>query len=132
MRRFFVVVFALITVHPMIAQTPEIDSLVELTNSDIPQKDKVDIYNKLAFKFLVFDSVSTAKYGSEAIKIASEIGYTEGESDAYYAIGWVTKVFGHHTKAIELFNKVLEVSSRSDYVKGLANGYMVLAMLIGR
>lgn len=99
------------------------DSLIALTKTNISTKDKADVFNKLAFKYLVFDSINTANYASQAIRLSKEIDYAEGQSDAYYAIGWVTMIFGHNASAIDLFNQVLEISKAADYQKGMANAY---------
>ncbi len=113
----------LLILHPSFGQDRLVDSLITLTQSDIPAKEKVDIYNQLAYRYLVYDSAETARYGGEAIKLADEINYPEGKSDALYAIGWVTMVFGHNQKAIELFNEVVTISENAGYTKGQSNGF---------
>jgi signal transduction histidine kinase len=121
MNKLFVVFLFVIINQLSFAQTAEIDSLLHAVTTDIPNRQKVDAFNQVAFKYLGFDSVNTAKYANQAIAIAEKINYREGICDAYYAIGWVTMVFGHHAEAMDLFKKVLEISQQAKYIKGEAN-----------
>ncbi|GCC50427.1 tetratricopeptide repeat protein [Chryseotalea sanaruensis] len=115
-----VLILLVITSFNLFAQNLEIDSLLR---ANIPEKEKVDALNQTAFQYLSYDSINTAKYANQAISLAEKIKYTEGVADAYYAIGWVTMVFGHNTEALDIFSKVLNISVASTYLKGQANAH---------
>ena len=81
----------------------KIDSLNKILGTDLLDKERVDIYNAIAFEYRIQDSVQTALFTDKAIKLSNEIEYPEGISDAYYNLGWVTSVKRDYNKALEIF-----------------------------
>mgnify|MGYP001792846694 CR=1 FL=1 len=65
-----------------------IDSLLEIVESDISDKVKVNIYVKIAWEYTSTDSINNKKYADKAISLAKKINYKEGEIDALYEVGW--------------------------------------------
>lgn len=92
-----------------------IDSLLEVTGTDISVQKKVDSFVKLAQEYRDSDSTNAVKYANKAIKIAKEIAYKEGEIDAIFIIAWVHALLGHLSTAEELFTKNIAESELADY-----------------
>jgi len=82
----------------------EIDSLHKHLDKGISGKQRVDTYNAIAKAYRNQDSAQTAFYTQKAIELSKKIGYPEGESKAYYLMGWATKIKGHYHESIKLLN----------------------------
>ncbi len=97
-----------------------IDSLHKRLDKGISGKQRVDTYNAIAKAYRNQDSARTALYTQNAIELSRKIGYPEGESKAYYLIGWATKIKGHYHESIKLFELALKVAEEASYKKGKA------------
>ena len=104
----------------------EIDSLLDIIESDISTNEKVDTYVRLAEKYSKGDSSSTSGYVNEAVSLASKIGYTEGLIDAWYELAIVNVNDGNHVFADSLLNELIAISKKAGYVKGEGKAYFGL------
>ena len=91
-----------------------VDSLEALLETDLSDKKRVDVLNKLAFKFKETDSSKVARYTQESIELANKIEYPEGEAHAYLHIGWVTMTNGYYPQATKLFEKAYDITEDAD------------------
>ncbi|PKV51578.1 LytS/YehU family sensor histidine kinase [Aquimarina sp. MAR_2010_214] len=116
------VVFVCINVFSTLAQNQvKIDSLLQLLDTKITDKEKVDIYNNIALQYSSTDSTKTFNYANEAINLSKQLNYIEGISDAHYSINQATIGLEHSNKAFDLFQK-------TKYAKGKAKAYNDLAL----
>ncbi len=106
-----------------------IDSLNQLLNTDISDRDKVDIYIHIATKYHVQDSANTALYANKAIGLAQEIGYVEGGIDPLFSIGYVNVFKGNFDVSERLFKKMEKLSDTKEYRKGKAQALFGLGWL---
>ncbi|MEP0533992.1 tetratricopeptide repeat-containing sensor histidine kinase [Reichenbachiella sp.] len=119
---FILVIFLLVISTSTLGQNrSEIDSLLQVASTDIPDKDKVDIYVAIARQYSNTDSVNTTTYADQAIKLADQISYHEGKAQALYQIGWVTMIMGHYTEAEPYFEQMLALANTNDYKKEKAD-----------
>ena len=107
----------------------KVDSLIQVLETGITDKKRVNAYNALAKAYWGSDSLKTADYTSKAINLAKEINYPEGISDAYYRIGVVTMRSGDHPKATELYKQALTSAQEASYKKGEGNAYNGLGVI---
>jgi len=108
---------------------PRIDSLLQVISSGVSDKEFVDTHVKVAFEYMSFDSLETAKYAQLAIEKANRIDYQEGELNALFCIAWVNMRFLHYAKAEELYKKIIRGAKKIDHKKGLIQGHNGLGAL---
>jgi len=100
----------------------EIDSLINVLQTDISEKEEVDVYVKIA-KAYGTDSSKIYQYAYRAIELAEKNGYIAGKIDADYQLGWINLLLGNYNAAIDIFNQMIQDGDRSGYLKGKTNGY---------
>lgn len=123
-KKIILIIFIFINALNSVAQNQtKVDSLLQILETKITAKEKVDIYNDIAKVYSFKDSVKTIFFANQAIEIAKKSKYPKGIADAYFQIGWTNNIAGNATKAIELFEKVLDVSRNSNYIAGESNAY---------
>lgn len=110
-------------------QHPKIDSLVNVLNSTTNEKNRVDLYNDIAFEYVYIKYDSIKPNADKAIALANKIDYPLGIADAkktlaiyYYFLGDREQSFDHINSAIRIFK--LENDSL-----GIAKTYNNLATL---
>lgn len=103
-------------------ENPTIDSLRKALKTGISDKERVDIYNTIAY-IQETDTISVAEQSEKAISLATKIGYLEGVSDAYYNLGWTAKITGKYPKSIEFFKQTLSFADQAGYKQGKANAF---------
>ncbi len=99
-----------------------IDSLQQILNTTTAGKEQVDIYVRIASEYKFSDSTNTMKYALMASKLASQIGYPEGEIDALTQIAWINLTLSHFEEAERKFEAVFRESEAIGYMKGKAEG----------
>lgn len=109
-------------------EKPSTDSLQQVLQTSISDKERVDIYNKIANEYKTSDSTQTTLYASKAIRLAKKIDYKAGIANAYYHIGWIALAKDNYPKAIDLFNKTAKIAKAGAYLKGEANAYNGLGL----
>ncbi|EAY25951.1 tetratricopeptide repeat protein [Microscilla marina] len=100
-----------------------IDSLKQLLQTRLDDRQRVDVYNLIAHEYRSSDSAQVAHYVSKAVELSNKTAYYKGIADAYYPLGWVMMHKGHYLKAAKLYNKTLEAAQKGDYKIGKANAY---------
>jgi serine phosphatase RsbU (regulator of sigma subunit)/TPR repeat protein len=107
----------------------ELDSLNKVLETEISDRERVDVWNGIARVYWSSDSVKTAEYANKAINLSEEIDYPEGISDAYYRIGWATMLKRNYTKATELYEEALKIAQEAKYLKGEVYAYNELGAI---
>lgn len=124
----FIVLFLLS--FPFYGQNQQvIDSLLQLTESNISEQEKVDTYLKIAFEHVGSDSTGANFYVAKALDIAEEIGYEEGKMDALYVQGRSLLLSGDYDNSEKYLEQLVTGSSQLEYAKGIANAYYATAWL---
>ncbi|HAS40271.1 MAG TPA: hypothetical protein DCS93_07320 [Microscillaceae bacterium] len=98
-----------------------IDSLKKVLKNGISKKQKVDIYNMIANEYRYANYAQVADYTSKAKKLAQNIHYLKGVTDAQYYLGWITMIKGDYPEALRQFNLAYQTATQARYKKGLAN-----------
>ena len=104
---------------PITAQEQQsIDSLLQLLETGISDKEKVDIYTYIAEAYAKTDSVNTVKYADLAIELANKAAYPEGKIDAQYALGLSNYYLDHYTAAEDILMQVVKDAQAINYLGG--------------
>ena len=122
--RFFIPAFCLMISGICSGQNQKlVDSLMQVLETKISSKKKVDVFVELASAYQNTDSINTALYARKAIELANEIGYIEGTIDPLYAVGVVTITKGHYVEGELLFTGMRDLAIKNNYQKGKALAY---------
>ena len=105
-----------------------IDSLTQLLNTSTSDKERVTLYNELAY-IQDSDSALVANYSSKAINLSKEINYPKGISDAYDNLGWAAILRGEYSSAVKIYNKAEKSAQEGSYKKGEANALRGLGIV---
>ena len=107
----------------------KIDSLKQILESSLSDKERVDIYVMIAGEYKNIDSLNTFQYIDKAIGLADEINYPEGKIDALRKLGMQHVLLGNYAKAEAIFHEIIRGSREIKYKKGKALGYEGLGVL---
>lgn len=95
----------------------------------ISGKEKVDLLNQLADKYISIDIEKSTTYADEAITEAEKIKYVRGEIDGYNQLGYISVQQGIMEDALLFFKEASQRSTENDYPRGLAfsqNGFGII------
>ncbi len=99
--------------------TPVIDSLQGLIFTSVSVKEKVDIYNKIAFQYLFVDTTRSLNYIDTASTISKEIDYPQGIARALNIHAIHHSFQNRQEQSLELNTKALTYCGENDhFVKG--------------
>jgi len=102
---------AFITLYPyqlIYSQQHDIDSLQKVLRAHPnPDTDRVNILNKLSLSYYNTKLSYLRLYGSEALKLASELNYARGQAFAYKNLGLGYLADNANPTALDYFNKSL-------------------------
>lgn len=131
MKKYFLLCLFLTTVFTSLQGQNKkvVDSLLQITESDVSVKVKADAYLRIAFEHVGSDSVGYKYYFDKGWKIADSIGYEEGKMDAMYIKGRNALLSGDYVNSENYLVELLEGSNKIDYKKGIANAYYGRAWL---
>lgn len=130
MRKFLSLLIAFSLSIPFYGQNKKVvDSLLQLTESNISDKEKVDIFLKIAFEHVGSDSTGANFYIAKALSIADEINYEIGRVDALYVQGRSSLLSGDYEKSEVYLTKLMQDASRLEYPKGISDAYYGQAWL---
>ncbi len=108
-----------------------IDSLLQVSQMDISNEERVDVYIEIALKYQNSDSAKTALFGNKALNLANEIGYVEGTINPLYPMGVATMQKGNYEEAMAIFTQMADLAAQKDYAKGKARAFYGLGWLAG-
>ena len=97
----------------------EIDSLNQRLTTEISDRQRVDIYNRLA-RIQYTDSLVVATNSEKALQLAQKINYPEGISDAYYNLGLSAFYTADDQQAAAWYTKALQTAQEATYRNGQA------------
>lgn len=131
MNKVLLTVFIWLLCNCVYAQSlKQLDSLEQILETNISDKEKVDTYCKISGLFAdSSDSAKVFQYAYQAIDLAHEIDYSKGVVDAYYHIGWTYMTNRVYDKSYQFFDQQLEMAEKTDYIKGQANALRGIALL---
>ena len=106
-----------------------VDSLLQLTKSNISDIVKVDALNQLSQEYGGLDSARSHTFGNEALEMATQSDYKIGRIDALYALSRNFLLIGAYDASARYIEQVITEASEVGYEKGLANGYFAKGWL---
>ena len=109
---------------------PLIDSL-KSELAYVRDSTKVDLLNKIAYNYYYYDNDSTEFYANQSIKLATELGYIKGLSEAQMMMGIAFKAQNEEGKAIDWFYKGLKAAQSINHHQGTADNLNSLGILFG-
>lgn len=95
---------------------------------------RVDILNQLCDKLIAFDVEKAVAYADEAIGLAHELKYKNGEIDALNHLGYISIAQDAPEDALLFFRETSDQATAANYMKGLAfskNGFGILWANLG-
>ncbi len=124
LKRFALVVLAIFSssFHVLIAQRLDLDSLLSVNPEPLADREKVDLFIKIAETYGAADSTGSVGYARKAQSLAEGIGYATGLIDAQYLEAAMYMSLGHIPLAAEGFQKVVDASRVIGYKPGEADG----------
>lgn len=119
---FCVFVLASILSIPFYGQNQKVvDSLLQITESNASNKERVDIYLKIAFEHVGSDSSGYNSYIAKGLDLADSIGYEEGKMDALYVMSRSSLLSGDYERSDVYLSQLMDGSSQLNYQKGIAD-----------
>ena len=91
-----------------------VDSLEVLLETDLSDKERIDVWNTLAGQLATTDSIKVAEYTQKAIRLSKKINYPVGEARAYHSVAWIIMVKGDYEKAITFFKKEYGIAQKAN------------------
>ncbi len=121
MKYCFLAFLLFLSFHLSAQNQPKIDSLLQVTTSNVSDKDKVDSYNQIVHEYQGGDLLKAIQYFEAATQLAKKAAYIEGEVNAYFEIGGIYFVKGDFKKAVYYYKKSLDLSLTNHYISGQAS-----------
>ncbi|OYT15338.1 MAG: hypothetical protein B7C24_13585, partial [Bacteroidetes bacterium 4572_77] len=112
MKKLILIIVLILTTCSLSAQKQGqelIDSLLaELPNAK-KDTNKVNLLNTLSFNYSAVDSKKGIEFGKEALEIAKDIGWEQGQAVAYCRLGVNYWAMSNFDKALEYYHKTLKI-----------------------
>lgn len=118
-----VIIIGLILPFQLGAQNQQIVDSLQQALVGAEGKGRVEVLANLAANYRWNNLEQTEKYAGDAIALAKEIGYKEGEGMAYFYWGWARVTNRDLRKGLELYNKSLELIEATGNQAFLAQVY---------
>ncbi|EAY27089.1 tetratricopeptide repeat family [Microscilla marina ATCC 23134] len=106
-----------------------IDSLSQRLKNTASDKQKIELYNSIAWQYRRTHLSKNQHYAQQALQLSEQIGTAEGKAEAYYAMGGGLMESGKYDEASKLYHRVLSISKNVQYSLGQAKGYNGLGAL---
>lgn len=87
------------------------DSLTALLKKNLPDKDRVNVLNQLAYQYYDFNDSLASDYAQKAYDLAAEIRYARGLKYAYTMIGLGYSSKSEYRKAIDNYRKSEQIKT---------------------
>ncbi len=102
----------------------KIDSLLTMIQSGEKNTDKVDNLYSLAQQYYFLGNYDSAmQYGSNALDLGVELGYSTGTSDAFNMIGVLCRSQGNYEAALKNHMAALRIGQEANYKEGIGRSY---------
>ena len=114
------------------SSNPVIDSLeVVLKNYTGSDELKVDILNNLGYEYWVVNPTLSVMHGGNALELAQQINYREGEAKANRVIGVADWAMGNYEESLNKLFPGLKIYRELDDSLGTANMLMNIGLVYG-
>lgn len=115
----FLLISLCLSVKVCVAQTPVIDSLLQVIQYQDSNKEKVDNLLSISHDFRQIDIEKGVEFAEQALAISLDLAYVKGEGRAYriFAISHYFK--GEYEPALEFGTKALEIAESIDDQLGI-------------
>lgn len=123
---FILIIFISLSVYSQ-ENRKEIDSLLNILNK-ADDHSKIDILNNLSMKYWNYSLDSSFYFANEALNLAHIQQYKKGISDAYNRIGNVYSFQDEQEKALEFYQKSLDIRLELKDSEGISNIYNNIAI----
>lgn len=108
-------------------QQHKIDSLTTILDTQISDKERVDVLVELAYYHFTYDNQKAQKYGETARDLASSINYSEGLFNAYGELAHIFLNQDNYPKTIEYCDLIIKNEKIIDDYKVVMKAYHVLS-----
>ncbi len=106
-----------------------VDSLLNVLETNISEKQKVDIYNNLAHQVRKLDSLEAMTYVNKAINIAHKIKYKEGVIDAKFEEAYISNIYGNSQLALAQYSELAKNANAIGYKKIEGKSYFQIGLI---
>lgn len=124
LKLFFVFLF-LVIARPGKAEV--IDSLLKILKAEKEDTSMVKTLIDLGWEYSYTDLKQTEKYANEALATAQKLNYQDGIASSYNLIGIVYRSTSQYARAIESFQKTLQIRIRLEQDEMQGKAYINLA-----
>lgn len=111
------------------AQMTERDSLKLLLQNEKTDTGRVMRLADLSFAYLESKPDTTMQLALEALNLARQIGFEKGEAESLNRIGNVYRVWGNHSKALEVFLQALKINEKINNLDGIQRNYTNIGVI---
>lgn len=122
-------VFLLPIKHLKGQQASIVDSLINITKSDIEDSSRVLIYEQLAFQLMNNKPQKALEYAQKGLDLANNIDFEKGKARNLNRMGSIFRITTNYAKSLEMHFKAIEVAEKINDQEGLARTYNNLANL---
>jgi len=111
-------------------KSKKIDSLYQVLQA-YPSKDtiRIDLLNTLGYEYWIVDANKSIHFGSQALKLAEQLNYSEGIAKANRVVGVAHWAQGNLTKALQFLNNSHKSYEKIKDQTGLANTWLNIGMV---
>ncbi|MBA2613624.1 MAG: sensor histidine kinase [Bacteroidetes bacterium] len=108
------------------------DSLLNVLATSKKDTNKVNVLNNLAFFYFNSDIPKTKKYNAQALSLAKELNFLNGEALATNNLGIIIQKDGNYDSCIILQLKAFELYNKAGNKKGMAKSYSDIGLAYWR
>ncbi len=120
----FLVVFSLFSQNNL----SEIDSL-ETVLPALEERESLDVLINLTLLYLNEDPQSSIRYGNQAIQLAEKFNLKAKKAQLHTLVGVAYEYRGNFTKALELYNKSLDIANSIESLDLIASALINIAVV---
>ena len=127
MKKILVLTWLLLFAFQLKAQPQYADSLKNtLSDKSIPEKDRIDLLNSLAYSVRSSDPALSFQCGKDALTSSEEMAYKKGKGDAHLNLCYYYWTRSEYEKGLEHGLSALRVFEFLDNQKGLMDCYFLM------
>ena len=124
MRVFGLLLLFFISIVNLKAQQPSLDSLLQLEKTYLrDDSTRAKLLNDIARRYYAIDPNIGIKYAEKAIRLGEKLPDRKFLAGAYSVMGANTLTLADYPRALENYQKALEINEKLGNVQGVGNNY---------
>jgi|GEM_PF-2984412 len=111
------------------AQEMYVDSLKDTNQRNLPDSAKADLYNRIFFHYIFFQSDSAYHYAQLAFTTSSKANHKKGIAMYYNNVGILNRVEGDYPEAVQNILQSLKINEEIKNELGIGNNYVNIGLI---